>query len=305
MVDLRARKSSAFPSNDAPLSIRFAYVEQNGELAARATETDPVSYIPAQSLAGTLGAVSSTTDTPFFPTPSGYCDGCEIENDKSLDYTKNAVEGALIVVAVALIISLTFWRTMRLRRRNLPLREFFRTHPNRSSTNLVSRPPTVPRTTGLPPTQAPSASVIYDSLTSPVPLVHRGETLRYGRRHGRGRRTYATDIGAGGRRGTVAHPDDPNEFLPEYDDKDILPRYQDLEAGDRRGAPSGEDEGRMAVIAAMLGRSPNRDGGTSDTDPLVTAMELGGMSDDGHAYPPTSSVGSHDAHDGHGTLHHA
>ena len=32
------------------------------------------------------------------------------------------------------------------------------------------------------------------------------------------------------RRGPIRHPEDGEE-LPEYDDKDVLPRYQDVEAG--------------------------------------------------------------------------
>lgn len=114
-----------------------------------------------------------------------------------------------------------------------------------------------------------------------------------------------------GRRGPITHPDDPEEYLPEYDDKDVLPRYQDLEAGrtgetgsapERTGA--GDDLGRVSdagrmvgVGAGMMGRSPNRDGGTSDTDPLVMRMQLSGAtSDDDHVYPPMSSAGSHEGH---------
>ncbi|KAJ2976883.1 hypothetical protein NUW54_g11495 [Trametes sanguinea] len=64
-----------------------------------------------------------------------------------------------------------------------------------------------------------------------------------------------------------------------------------------------------ASARVMMGRSPNGDGGTSDTDPLVTRSgtgtengnrtELGTTSEDGdrrdHAYPsPMSSAGSHE-----------
>ena len=50
--------------------------------------------------------------------------------------------------------------------------------------------------------------------------------------------------------------------------------------------------------AGMMGRSPNRDGGTSDTDPLVMRMQLSGTatSEDDHVYPPMSSAGSHEGH---------
>lgn len=115
-----------------------------------------------------------------------------------------------------------------------------------------------------------------------------------------------------GRRGPIAHPDDPEEYLPEYDDKDVLPRYQDLEsgrAGDTGSSPVGvgseeedlgriSDAGRMVGVGAgMMGRSPNRDGGTSDTDPLVMRMQLSGTtSEDDHVYPPMSSAGSHEGH---------
>ncbi|CDO69982.1 hypothetical protein BN946_scf184836.g56 [Trametes cinnabarina] len=105
--------------------------------------------------------------------------------------------------------------------------------------------------------------------------------------------------------------------------KDVLPRYQDIAAGCVPGsaraasAPVGlppalpspadasgraGDEGQMVGIGTVLmGRRPNGDGGTSDTDPLVNRT----MSEDHghghgpghgeHAYPPpTSSAGSHE-----------
>ncbi|KAH9856262.1 hypothetical protein C2E23DRAFT_510822 [Lenzites betulinus] len=281
------------------------------KLVARQTSTDPVSFIPAASLtadptsttaSSANAASSSTSDTPLFPSPTGNPDTCESCDTENNVFTKKAIEGALIVVAVALILALTFWRTIRLRRRGRPLGHFFRASPSPSRNgSYVSRPAHVPRTTGLPPTQAPHASLIYDSLTAPAPLMHRGDTLPYGPRRGRGRRTYAGDIDGRGRRGTIAHPDDPNEFLPEYDDKDRLPRYQDLEMGAGGGGayrvPGDDlgrmgDAGRMAGVGALLGMRPNRDDGHSDTNLLAAASE------DEHAYPPAiSSAGSHEGHD--------
>ncbi|OSD03754.1 hypothetical protein PYCCODRAFT_1424446 [Trametes coccinea BRFM310] len=302
-------------------------------LAARATDsttTSPPSTAP-----------STTSETPFFPSPTGSdCDSCNAEDNKSLEFTKNAVEGALIVVAIALILAITTWRMVRLRRHNRPLRHFFRVHSHPhspSSTHLpTGRPSSVPRTTGLPPAPAPPASVIYDTLVAPVPLAHHPR-----RERGRARRTRAADVDGRGRRGAIRHPEDGEE-LPEYDDKDVLPRYQDVEAGlvpgpgataaARPGPGPGpgaamhaaaaaetrrEEPGQMVGVGTlMLGRSPNRDGGTSDTDPLVTrtvAMsgsgpdaeaEMGAAtSEDGdhhdqcHAYPPPmSSAGSHEGY---------
>ncbi|KAI0370938.1 hypothetical protein BV20DRAFT_966028 [Pilatotrama ljubarskyi] len=205
---------------------------------------------------------------------------------------QSAVEGALIVAAIALMASLTMWRAMRLRRKNRPLRDFFRVSSPERSSSIPTRPPTVPRTTGLPPTSAPPASVIYDTLSPPLPLAYRGD----GQRRGRGRRTYAGDIDAAGRRGPVTHPEDPNEVLPEYDDKDVLPRYQDLETGTGAGSGRGiggmmpgevgGDAGRMAGVGTMFGRSPNGDGGMSDTDLLVTRLRASAASQDEHVYPP-------------------
>ncbi|KAI0350989.1 hypothetical protein OH77DRAFT_989574 [Trametes cingulata] len=310
MLDLQDRGLSPAPARDVRLSEPTQMPVDRGEVKARAT--DPVSFIPADSLTAgspsTAGTPTSTTDTPFFPSPSGYCDGCEVENSKNAEYIKSAVEGALIVAAVALMLSLTMWRALRLRRKRRPLRDFFRVRSHQHTSSVPTRPPTVPRTTGLPPTSGPPASVIYDTLSPPLPLAHRN-----GRR-GRGRRTYAGDIDAAGRRGPIAHPEDPNEVLPEYDDKDVLPRYQDLEGGGSiasAGGPLpgvtglqgvGEDAGRMAGVGTMLGRSPNGDGGTSDTDPLVTRLRMSAVSEDGHehAYPPPMS--SAESHEGHGSV---
>ncbi|KAI0334172.1 hypothetical protein GY45DRAFT_1343524 [Cubamyces sp. BRFM 1775] len=283
-------------------------------LAVRATNA--AAFIPADSLtqgdlpsttptgAQTSSTASSTTsDSPFFPTPTD-CASCDPETSSDLKFTKSAVEGALIVAAIALIFAFSMWRVLCLRRENRPLSHFFRihSHPHTEHSVPTARPPTVPRTTGLPPTRAPPASLIVETLSAPAPLAQRP-------RRGRGRRTYAGDIDAMGRRGPITHPDDPEENLPEYDDKDVLPRYQDLEAGRARSAPVptsiGEDLGRVSdagrmvgVGAGMMGRSPNRDGGTSDTDPLVMRMQLSGTatSEDDHVYPPMSSAGSHEGH---------
>ncbi|KAI9057575.1 hypothetical protein FKP32DRAFT_1598149 [Trametes sanguinea] len=158
------------------------------------------------------------------------------------------------------------------------------------------------------------------------------------RERGRSRRTHAADVDARGRRGLVRHPEDGEE-LPEYDDKDVLPRYQDVEAGlvpgstarpapgpgpvpgaamghgappEARDVERREDPGQMVGVGTlMMGRSPNGDGGTSDTDPLVTRSgtgsengnrtEMGTTSEDrehcDHAYPPPmSSAGSHEGY---------
>ncbi|KAI8972544.1 hypothetical protein BD414DRAFT_581217 [Trametes punicea] len=340
MPDIRIYQSSfEVPSTfAAPTPAPASF---DGRVLLRAPSS--ISVIPVQELvanpsssvssSGTPSAPSSTSDTPFFPSPTGSdCESCSEENSKSLQFTKNAVEGALIVVAVILILSATSWRFIRLHRNRRPLRDFFRvhSHPHPHST-VPSRPPTVPRTTGLPPTRPPPASVIYDSLAAPpVPLV----SAPSGARRSRGRRTRAGDIDARGRRGRIAHPDDPDEELPEYDDKDVLPRYQDLEAGVGRAAAgtdvpsplgaggdagasgdagrgSGEDMGRVGgagqmvgVGTAMMGRSANGEGGTSDTDPLVTRMRpstaAAGTSEDDHAYPPPMS--SAESHEGHGVV---
>ncbi|KAI0830086.1 hypothetical protein BC628DRAFT_1356312 [Trametes gibbosa] len=302
--------SSADVAERAHIAVRTADPSEALRLVAR--QTNSASSISAASLtadpalttaSSVNAASSSTTDSPLFPYPSddpNNCDNCNTENNV---FTKRAVEGALIVAAVVLIIVSILWRTIRLRRSDRPLKHFFRFSPSPSPPgSYVSRPAQVPRTTGLPPTQAPHASLIYDSLTIPAPLLHRDDTLGYGQRRGRGRRTYAGDIDGSGRRGTVTHPDDPNEFLPEYDDKDRLPRYQDLELGTGRGGISGGlgggdlgrmgHAGRMAGVGTMLGRRPNGDGGQSDTDLLVAASE------EEHAYPPAvSSAESHEGHD--------
>ncbi|KAI0632787.1 hypothetical protein C8Q77DRAFT_1158248 [Trametes polyzona] len=296
-----------------------------GKLAAR--QTDPVTFIPDESLtvgptptaesqspsAGTSSA--STSDSPLFPYPTQDADDCGDCGADNNSYAKRVVEGALIVAAVALILAVVFWRAIRLRRRDRPLRQFFRP-PSRSGVHRsVSRPSTVPRTTGLPPTHGPPPSVICDySLATPVPLLHRGDVGLQGHRRGRGRRTHAGDIDGRGRRGPVTHPDDPNEFLPEYDDKDVLPRYQDIEAGMAAGrdnvvgvvgagaadAPDRvEDAGRMAGVGAALGRSPNGDAGHSHTDLLVAGERRSVLpSEDEHVYPPPPS--SAESHEGHG-----
>ncbi|TFK92913.1 hypothetical protein K466DRAFT_181815 [Polyporus arcularius HHB13444] len=169
------------------------------------------------------------------------------------------------------------WRIIRLRRRERPLTHFFRANPQ---PDVPERPRTVPRTTGLPSVPPPPASLIYDTLTSPVPLVHRDP------RRGHTRRTHAGDIDASGRRGPVAHPDDPEEFLPEYDDKDILPRYQDVPREHAATVPPGLDS-----------RSPNGEGGTGDTIPLVTRMPLSSSATLEEGMPALSSSGSHVGHE--------
>ncbi|RPD60857.1 hypothetical protein L227DRAFT_85903 [Lentinus tigrinus ALCF2SS1-6] len=171
-----------------------------------------------------------------------------------LVFVQSAVEGALIAAAAILIIALCTWRIVRLRRRGRPITDFFRAHP---LPDVPARPRSVPRTTGLPPSSAPPESVIFDTLSNAASLVHREP------RRGRTRRTRAGDIDAGGRRGTIAHPDDPEEFLPEYDDKDVLPRYQDV----HRDHPDAASQG-------LEGRSPNGAVGTSDTIPLIMRIPL-------------------------------
>ncbi|PIL26094.1 hypothetical protein GSI_11848 [Ganoderma sinense ZZ0214-1] len=225
---------------------------------------------------------SSTSDTPFFPSPtvSGNSE------DPSLQHTKNGVESALMVVAVALVIVLVLWRIVRLRRNGRPAREFFRAHPQ---PDVPPRPRELPRTTGLPHASAPPVSVIYDSLATPVPLVHRGEVPD---RRRRGRRTRAGDVDARGRRGNIAHPDDPDEFLPEYDDKDILPKYQDVQ----RASPSRVGVGEN--VSSLEGRSPNGVGETGDRIPLVTRMQLSSSATLDDANPlGVSSAGSHEGHE--------
>lgn len=217
---------------------------------------------------------------------------------------QNGVEGALMVVAVALVIVVVLWRyvasvkcslhciqigtprIVRLRRNGRPAREFFRAHPQ---PDVPPRPRELPRTTGLPHAYAPPVSVIYDSLATPVPLLHRGEVPD---RRRRGRRTHAGDVDARGRRGNIAHPDDPDEFLPEYDDKDILPKYQDVQ----RASPSRLGAGENG--SSLEGRSPNGVGETGDRVPLVTRMQLSSSAtlDDANL-PGTSSAGSHEGHE--------
>ncbi|KAI1790882.1 hypothetical protein LXA43DRAFT_973400 [Ganoderma leucocontextum] len=191
-----------------------------------------------------------------------------------------------MVVAVALVIVLVLWRIVRLRRYGRPAREFFRAHPQ---PDVPPRPRELPRTTGLPHASAPHVSVIYDSLATPLPLLHRGEVPD---RRRRGRRTRAGDVDARGRRGDIAHPDDPDEFLPEYDDKDILPRYQDLQHASASRAGAGE------TGPSLEGRSPNGAGGTGDTIPLVTRMQLSSSATLDDANPRgMSSAGSHEGHE--------
>ncbi|TBU56164.1 hypothetical protein BD310DRAFT_883148 [Dichomitus squalens] len=243
----------------------------NGEVSFTGTPTQLVESPPALSPSG-----ASTFDTPFFPTPTQ----TQAPGDgQSLGRTKIAVEGALVVVAAALIILLSLWRVVRIRRSGRPMRDFFVAHPQ---PDVPPRPRAVPRTTGLPPAPAPPVGVIYDSLTPPVPLVHRGAYER------RTRRVRAGDVDAGGRRGHVAHPDDPDEFLPEYDDKDVLPRYQDVQ----RAHP--------AVGVGAGGHAPNGvgegAGEAGDTVPLVTRMQLSSSAslEDTRGL---SSVGSHEGHE--------
>ena len=109
----------------------------------------------------------------------------------------------------------------------------------------------------------------------------------------------AGDVDARGRRGTIAHPDDPDECLPEYDDKDVLPRYQDVQRADARAGFPGAGAGAERE-EGMEGRSPNRagDAETGDTIPLVTRMRLNSSAtlDEGHI-PGLSSSGSHEGHE--------
>ncbi|KAI0702567.1 hypothetical protein C8Q76DRAFT_754855 [Earliella scabrosa] len=240
-----------------------------------ATTTTPTSSAISGSSSASITAVisttsaSSTSDPPFFPSPTG----TPVSGDGSsgLEFTKNAVESALIVAAIALIIALTSWRLIKLRHQNRPLGHFFRAEPQ---PDVPPRPRAVPRTTGLPSVPAPPAAVICDML----PMALHGE-----HRRGRGRRTRAGDIGEGGRRGNIAHPDDPDEFLPEYDDKDVLPRYQDVQSSSAAAAAG----------ARWEGSAPNGRGGTNDTIPLVTRMQVPSSTtlEDGR---PPASVDSHD-----------
>ncbi|KAI0696367.1 hypothetical protein C8T65DRAFT_663708 [Cerioporus squamosus] len=230
------------------------------------------------TMAGAPSSTSSasrTSDVPFFPSPTATVES----NDSRLRFTKSAVEGALVAAAAVVVIALCVWRIVRLRRKQRPLTHFFRAHPQ---PDVPERPRSVPRTTGLPPVPAPPESLIYDTLSTPASLVHREP------RRGRTRRTRAGDIDGGGRRGTIAHPDDPEEFLPEYDDKDVLPRYQDVQRDHAAALPPG---------SGLEGRSPNREGGTSDTIPLVTRIPLSSSAtlEDGTSAPLSS--GSHDCHE--------
>ena len=164
--------------------------------------------------------------------------------------------------------------------------DFFRANPQ---PDVPARPATVPRTTGLPPNlpSPPAAAVLHDALGGPE---------RHHRR--RGRRTRAGDIDAGGRRGAFVHPDDPDEFLPEYDDKDVLPRYQDVQS-ERAGSGS---MGRMSALRGLVGRSSGGGSGGSgreevmDTIPLVTRLPAAANSST-TLDVVVSSAGSHEGHE--------
>ena len=181
-----------------------------------------------------------------------------------------------------------YGRIVRLRRHGRPARDFFRANPQ---PDVPPRPRELPRTTGLPPASAPHVSVIYDSLATPMPVLHRGEAPD---RRRRGRRTRAGDVDARGRRGDIAHPDDPEEFLPEYDDKDVLPKYQDVQ----RASPSRAGTGAGENALGLVGRSPNGAGEAGDRVPLVTRMQLSSSAtlDDANTRG-MSSAGSHEGHE--------
>ncbi|KAI0752106.1 hypothetical protein C8Q74DRAFT_1373895 [Fomes fomentarius] len=240
--------------------------------AAGSASTSSGTSASSTAVTSSTTRASTTSDQPFFPYPS--TTETPPTDSRGLEFTKNAVEGALIIAAVALIIALTLWRLVKLRRRNRPLGHFFRAEPQ---PDVPARRRAVPRTTGLPPIPAPPAAVICDMLPMHVSAPH-GE-----RRRGRGHRPHAGDIDAGGRRGNIAHPDDPDEFLPVYDDKDVLPRYQDVES---RHAPRYSERGG--------GRFPNAVGGTSDTIPLVTRLEPTRSTTSEYANAPAPSTDSHE-----------
>lgn len=124
-----------------------------------------------------------------------------------------------------------------------------------------------------------------------MPVLHRGDTTD---RRRRGRRTRAGDVDARGRRGDIAHPDDPDEFLPEYDDKDVLPRYQDVPRASASRAEARAGENTMG----LEGRSPNGAGGMGDRIPLVTRMQLSSSAtlDDANLHG-MSSASSHEGHE--------
>ncbi|KAI0742621.1 hypothetical protein C8Q80DRAFT_1189738 [Daedaleopsis nitida] len=227
-------------SNDAPSTNPLTFT-------ATGTPTTPSANGAGTSITTTA---SITSDSPFFPSPTGET----VNHQENVEFTKNAVEGALIIAATALIIALTLWRIVKLRRHDRPLGHFFRSESQPDG--VPARPRAVPRTTGLPSVPPPPSSYICDLL--PTTVLH-GE-----RRRGRGRRAHADDIDVGGRRGNIQHPDDPNEYLPEYDDKDMLPRYQDLESSSATPRPG----------AHVNGRSPNGERAMSDTIPLVTRLQL-------------------------------
>ncbi|KAH9916304.1 uncharacterized protein BXZ73DRAFT_22181, partial [Epithele typhae] len=171
-------------------------------------------------------------------------------------------------------------RLIVLRRSKRPLRDFFWANPQ---PDVPARPQTVPRTTGLPSISGPPASVIYATL--PMPPAALADRQR------RRRRTRGGDIDAGGRRGRLAHPDDPDEFLPVYDDKDVLPKYQDVEqmsgGGSRMGALRG-------LVGLGHGSAEQRRSRTGDTIPLVETAALAPSSTTLDRQP-VSSVGSHEA----------
>ncbi|EJF59206.1 hypothetical protein DICSQDRAFT_172191 [Dichomitus squalens LYAD-421 SS1] len=89
-------------TNAASIATSSELPSGNGEVSFTWTPTQLVESPPALSPSG-----SSTFDTPFFPTPTQtQASG----DDRSLGRTKIAVEGALVVVAAALIILLSLWR---------------------------------------------------------------------------------------------------------------------------------------------------------------------------------------------------
>ncbi|TBU22146.1 hypothetical protein BD311DRAFT_165003 [Dichomitus squalens] len=93
------RPTAALSSLTHPASIATSseLPSSNGEVSFTGTPTQFV-----ESPSG-----SSTFDTPFFPTPT---QTRAPSDDQSLGRTKIAVEGALVVVAAALIILLSLWR---------------------------------------------------------------------------------------------------------------------------------------------------------------------------------------------------
>ncbi|KII83799.1 hypothetical protein PLICRDRAFT_180141 [Plicaturopsis crispa FD-325 SS-3] len=185
---------------------------------ARALQTETSSRVSSErpTSTGVVAVVSSTSDSPYFPTATSVSDGASRREAVS----KNILIVLFSIVAIVLLAFIVTWRLCYLRRNNRSLRLFFvRSY---SSELPVTSTPTrrlFPRTTGLPLVQPPSrpASVVlppsflYPSLLSlPVPRQHR-------------RSTRAADTDAGGRRAGTRDPDDPYA-----DDKDMLPAYDNV-----------------------------------------------------------------------------